>query len=160
MKPAAIILLVLCLACVAGTAFLYLTANMTVTDIRCTALAAEDQDAVFQELKHQLEAGIFTGILFETEGLGDVKDYQFYEYTFSLRNATFLKAEVIEIQVTPMKGDVLQLGDLSPHDLAACSEGTLSVTILSQKSMHNVREMIMTYYLGGLPFSERLTYSN
>ena len=54
MKPVAIILLVICLACVAGTAYLYLDANLTVTDIRCTAYAAEDQAATFQELKKQL----------------------------------------------------------------------------------------------------------
>ena len=160
MKPVAIILLVICLACVAGTAYLYLDANLTVTDIRCTAYAAEDQAATFQELKKQLLSETFVGVPFDTEDLGEAEDYQFYDYTVTLRNATFLKAEIIEIQITPMKGDVLQLSDLSPHDLAPRSQGSLSATILTPKSMHNVREMTLTYYLGGLPFSERLTYSD
>ena len=160
MKPVAIILLVICLACAAGTAYLYLDANLTVTDIRCTAYAAEDQLAVFQELKDQLSSDTFVGTPFDTEGLGNPEDYQFYEYTLSLRNATFLKAEIAEVQITPMNGDVLQLSALSAYDLNPRSEGTLTATILTPKSMHNVREMTLTYYLGGLPFSERLTYSN
>ena len=160
MKPAAIILLVLCLACLAGLGYLYMTANVTVECIRCTAYAAEDQEAVFQELKRQLLAQTFTGTPFDTEDLGEAADYQFYEYTLTLRNSTFLKAEVIEIQITPMKGDVLQISDLEAHDLSPRSRGTLTATVLTPKAMHNVREMTLTYYLGGLPFSERLTYSD
>ncbi len=160
MKTAGILLLVLCLACMAGTAYLYLTSNLTVTDIRCTACAAEDQAALFQELSRQISANAFTGTPFDTAELRDARDYQFLEYTLSVRNATFLKAELLEIQITPMKGDVLQIGDLSPHDLAPRSKGTLSAVILTPKSMHNIREITLTYYLGGLPFSERLTYSN
>ena len=160
MKTAGILLLVLCLACAAGTAYLYLTSNLTVTEIRCTACAAEDQAALFQELRRQISADTFAGTPFDTANLGDAGDYQFLEYTLFIRNATFLKAELLEVQITPMKGDVLQIGDLSPHDLAPRTGGTVAATILTSKSMHNIREITLTYYLGGLPFSERLTYSD
>ena len=159
MKPFAIILLVLCLAAVSATGYLYLTANITVEDISCVAYAAQDQRAVFQTLKDQLDTDTFTGTPFDVSGLGPAENYQFYEYTVQLRNDSFLKAEVVEIQVTPMNGDVLQVSDLDAHDLPARSSGAFTATILTAIDMHNVRELTLTYYLWGLPFSTRLTYS-
>lgn len=159
MRPVAILLMVLCLAALAGTGYLYLTANLEVTEVRCTAYDAQDQAVAFQALKDQLAAEAFTGTPFDTAALRDAGDYQFYEYALRLKNSTFLRAEVIEIQVTPMNGDVLQISDLEAHDLAPRSEGQFTATILTRKDMHNVRELTLTYYLWGLPFSSRVTYS-
>ena len=159
MKPLAIILLVLFLAALAGTGWLYFSANVTVEEISCVAYAAQDQPAVFQALKDQLASNAFTGTPFDVSDLGDPEDYQFFEYTLRLRNDTFLTAEVIEIQVTPMTGDVLQISDLDAHDLAPRSSGSFTAAILTTREMHNVRELTLTYYLWGLPFSVRTTYS-
>ena len=159
MKPVAIILLILFLAALAGTGWLYLSANITVEDISCTAYAAQDQPAVFQTLKDQLAVNAFTGTPFDVSGIGDPEDYQFYEYTLRVRNDSFLRAEVIEIQVTPMAGDVLQISDLDAHDLAPRSSGSFTAAILTAREMHNIRELTMTYYLCGLPFSSRVAYS-
>ena len=104
-------------------------------------------------------AGAFAGTPFSTGDIGEAEDCQFYEYTLRLRNDTFLPAEVIEIQVTPMNGDILQTADPEARDLAPRSVGEFSAVILTDIGMHNVRELTLTYYLWGLPFSTRLTYS-
>ena len=160
MKGFAIFLMVLCLAAMAGTGYLYLTSNIVVEDIVCTAYAAEDQSAAFQALKNQVGGKAFTGTPFNVSDIGAAENYQFYEYALRIRNDSFLKAEVIEIQITPMNGDVLQISDLKAHDLSPRSSGTFTATILTAKEMHNVREMTVTYYLWGLPFSTRVAYSS
>ena len=159
MKPLAILLLLLFLAVLAGTGYLYLTANIVVTAVDCTAWAAEDQPVVFQALKEDLAADAFTGTPFDISDIGAPEDYQFYEYTLQIQNDSFLKAEVIEIQVTPMAGDILQVSDLDAHDLAPRSSGSFTAAILTTRGMHNIRELTLTYYLWGLPFTTRVTYS-
>ena len=159
MKPAAILLMVLCLAALAGVGWLYFSADLTVEEVSCVAYAAQDQPAVFQALKDQLASGSFTGTPFDASGLSAPEDYQFLEYTLRLRNDTFLKAEVIEIQVTPMTGDILQLSDPDAHDLPARSGGAFTAAILTSREMHSIRELTLTYYLWGLPFSARVTYN-
>ena len=159
MKVFAVLLLVLCLAAAALTGYVYLTANIEVTGIRCTAHDGANQKDLFQDLKTRIASDSFTGTAFSVSSLGAAEDYVFYEYTLDLRNDSFLRAEVIEIQVTPMNGDVLQTGDSEPRDLAPRSRGSFSAVILTARDMHNVREMTITYYLWGLPFSTRVTYS-
>ena len=159
MRPVAIILLLIFLALAGLTGYLYFTANVVVADANCVAVDGADQAELFLGLKDQVEKGIFTGTPFETSDLGDPGEYQFLTYTIRLRNETFVKAEVAELQITPMNGDVLQMADETAHSIPARSEGSIQATILTKKDMHSVREIMITYYLWGLPFSTRITYS-
>ena len=159
MRPIAIILLVLCLAAAGFTGYLYFNTAVTVTGTECAAVDAVDQAALFEQLKAQTGAGTFTGTPFRTEDIGQAADYQFLTYTVKLRNTTFLKAETAELQVTPMNGDVLQTAEETPTDIPARGQGEIRATILTKKDMHSVRELIITYYLWGLPFSTKVTYS-
>ena len=81
----------------------------------------------------------------------------FYTYTVRITNRSFLPVEVIELQVTPISGDFLQIGDLEEHSLASGSSLDLSATILTGKQSHNVRELTVSYYIWGLPIFSRLT---
>ena len=159
MRPIAIILLIICLAMIGLTGYLYLTARVVITDINCAAADAADQPEVFEGLKAQTRAGTFTGIPYDTENLGAAEDYQFLTYTVELRNDTFLRAEVAEVQVTPMNGDVLQMEETTVRTIQPGTSGTAQATILTGKDMHSVRELTVTYYLWGLPFSATTTYS-
>ncbi|MBQ9251219.1 MAG: hypothetical protein IJ188_01110 [Clostridia bacterium] len=159
MRPVAIILLIICLGMIGFTGFLYFNANVVITDIDCIAVDAGDQAEYFQGLKDQIEAGTFVGTPFNTAEVGKAEEYQFYSYTVHVANDTFIKAEVAEVQVTPMNGDVLQLAEENARTIPARGKGTIQATILTKKEMHNVRELMVTYYLWGLPFSARVTYS-
>ena len=87
-----------------------------------------------------------------------VHQYQFYSYTVRLKNNTFLNAEAVELTVSPMNGDILQIGDTEMHTLRAQTSGDISAMILTAKGMHNVRELTVSWYFWGLPFSVRFPY--
>lgn len=159
MRWIAIGLLICFLAAVGLTGYLYLNANVRITGIDCVAADAADQPGVMEALKAQMTAGTFVGTPFETGEIGEPSGYQFYTYTVHLENGTFMKAEAVEVQVTPMNGDVLQMPENGMTVIPARTAGSAQATILTDREMHNVREILVTYYLWGMPFSIRTTYN-
>jgi len=159
MRPIAIILAVIAVCLTALTGYLYLITNMEVVGVGCVATDPVNDTETFESLKAQVTTGTFTGTPFHTDEIGDAGGYQYYTYTVRLKNRTFIDAQAVELQVTPMSDDVLQLPDESEHTLRSQATGDLSATILTTREAHNIRELTVTYYLWGLPFSTRLTYS-
>ena len=157
MKAFAALLIVLVLVAVGGLGYLYLTANIEVSATRCIATDGVTQAELLEQLKDSVEAGTFVGTRFSEGAIGPADQYQFLTYTVSLKNNAFLTAEVIELRLTPMSGDVLLLTDSAEHSLAGGQETDLAVTLLTERNMHSVREGTVTYYLWGIPFSTRLT---
>jgi len=157
MKAAAIIVVVLCLAGVFGLGYLYLNANVTITFQECIATDAVPQAEYFETLRRQIAEKAFVGTLFASSFPESPETCQFYTFTLRVQNRSFLPVDVIEMQITPMGEDVLQIGDTERRSLASGRSLDLSATILTSKQMHNVREVTVTYYIWGLPFSYRLT---
>ncbi len=157
MKATAIILIVLVLAGVCGIGYLYLNATLTVTEDSCIATDAMTQEAFFSQLKEQVSGGSFVGTLYGGKELDNADQYQFLTYTLTLDNRTFLNAETVEIQITPMQGDVLQLGETQEHTAPAGRKSSVSATILTSRTAHSVREVTVTWYCWGIPFSTKLT---
>ena len=157
MKAFAIFLIVLVLAAVIGVGWLYMNARMDIRFDSCIANDGYTQAEVFNSVKARLKNDTFIGTRFTNEELETADQYQFLTYTIHVNNHSFLKAEVIEIRITPMQGDVLQLGDETPHDLPSGRQTDLSATILTNRNMHSVREATVTWYFWGLPFTETLT---
>ena len=158
MKPIAILLILLCIAALAGVGYLYVTSNVVIEGYGCIAYETSQRPDIFDALKTGAVSDSFTKTLFIETEIGDPSDYQFFEYTLRLRNNSFLKAEVIEIQVTPMSGDVAQLSASEEKHLSPRSSGDFSTAILTSREMHNIRELTVSYYLWGIPFSTRVTY--
>jgi len=157
MKVVAVFLVILLIAALAGVGFLYFNSNLEVTFASVAATDPVTQLDAFNRLKSSLEDETFIGTLYDTAPLSSPENYQFYTWTLHLENKSFLKADVIEVQITPMAGDVLRYGDSGENTLNARSTGNISVTMLTSRSMHSVREAIVTWYAWGLPFSTRLT---
>ena len=157
MKTAAILMLVVCLAALGGVGYLYLTASVTVEPVEVIATDAVTQVETWTQLKSGLADASFVGTLFSREPLTDPESEGFYTYTVRVTNRSFLPVELLELQVTPISGDYLQIGDLTAHDLSAGRSMDLSATILTGKQSHNVRELTVSYYIWGLPFFARLT---
>ena len=157
MKAFAIFLIVLVLAAVIGVGWLYMNARMDIRFDSCIANDGYTQAEVFNSVKARLKNDTFIGTRFTNEELETADQYQFLTYTIHVNNHSFLKAEVIEIRITPMQGDVLQLGDEAPHDLPSGRQADLSATILTNRNMHSVREATVTWYFWGLPFTEKMT---
>ncbi len=157
MKAAAIILIVLVLAAVGALGFLYLKAELTVRSVSCIATDTVTQPEYFDQLKEQLASSTFVGTRFSSAEPGTADQYQFLTYTVRVSNRAFLTADILELRITPMEGDVLQIGDLDRHTLASGKDMELSATILTAREMHSIREATVTYYFWGIPLSTKLT---
>ena len=157
MKPLAIILVLLVLAAIIGVGWVYFTGNIEISFSEVIATDPLTQPDYFNALNLSLESGTFTGTRYDPASLKDPDNYLFYTWNVHLENKSFLAADTVEIQVTPMTGDVLMIGDTSEHGLPAHSGTELSATVLTTRSMHSVREAVVTWYVWGLPFSSRLT---
>ena len=160
MKYAAIFMVLVLIASLVGVGYLYLTANVTVQAVGVTAVEASTQPALFEELARQVENRQVLGTAFSSVPLGSVENYQFYTYTVRLRNNSFVTADMVEVQVTPMEGDELQIGDDTARALPARSTGDITATILTDVNMHSVRELNITYYMWGVPFSLKTAYGH
>lgn len=158
MKYVAIITVIMLIACLIGVGYLYLTANVTVEALGVVAVEASTQPQLFADLAQQVEGGHVLGTAYTSAPLGDIGNYQFYTYTIRLKNNCFVTADMVEVQVTPMAGDVLQLADQTARALSARSTGDLGATILTDVNMHAVRELNISYYMWGVPFTIRTTY--
>ena len=157
MKAAAIIVLVLCLAAVCGLGYLYLNARVEVSFDSCIVTDPVNQLEYFSRMQDDLSQNTFVGVRFLQEIPQAPEKFVYYTYTVHIRNDSMLPVEIMEMQVTPMSGDVLQIGDPDRYDLAAGKEADLSATILSPRDSHNIRELVFSYYIWGLPFFVRLT---
>ncbi len=157
MKYVAIFLVIVTLVCGAGVGWLYMNTNVTVDAIGVVAVEASTQEEYFDTLRNQLETGTVEGTQFSQSTLGTSEQYQFYTYTVRLKNSCYITADMIEVQITPMDGDVMQIGSETTFALPAQSTGDIQATILTDAGMHSVREITITYYMWGLPFSIKTT---
>lgn len=157
MKYLAIVSVLLLVACIAGVGWLYMNATVTVTPVDTMAAEAASQGGTFREICAQIRENRLIGTAFTGEVPGNIDDYQFCQYSIRLNNRTAIPMEGIEVSVTPMEGDVAQVGDLAYKTLAAGGEGDVSALILTRQEMHTVREAVVTWYMWGLPFSQKVT---
>ena len=157
MKPLAIILIILVLAAFCAVGYLYFTAHLDVSFVSCIATDAVSQADYFNDLTAKLDASTFIGTRFSTGNLENAEHYQFLTYTVRLDNHAFLGADVIELHITPMQGDVLQVGDQVLHSLKSGQQMDLSAMILTSREMHSIREATVSYYFWGIPFTTKLT---
>ena len=141
MKRFAIVSVVLLLIALLGVGAMYMTSNVTVIAQGVTALEAYRNYDLFTDLSAQVRAGAVVGTSFVAP----------------LENNTTLPSEMIEVQITPMSGDILQIGSDQVLTLPAHTIGDVTATILTSKDMHAIREANITYYIWGIPFTIRTT---
>lgn len=159
MKIIAILMVIVLVAAIGGVGYLYMTANVAVTAVGMTATEASVQQATFDKLKTDVEQNSLVGTLFQSGvHLGQAEEYQFYTYTVRLRNGCMLPCDMVELQVTPREGDVLQMGSEQAKALGAGATGDISATVLTSVNSTAVRELIITYYVWGIPFTVKTTY--
>lgn len=137
--------------------YFFFTAKVTVAGCDINGSPADRQANLFEQMKSYVALDAFPGTMFTQEPIGGAADYAFITYTLQLSNQCMVPVDMIEIQVIPETGDVLQIGDFSVHSLAAKTSGSVSATILTAKDSHSVREVLITYYVWGVSFSIRYT---
>ena len=166
MKTAAILLLILALL-IGGAAiwgFSNTRLDMKVEDVQ--VLDASQQMAEFERLSSLLTHNAVRGLVYGGEFTGNAADYVILQYTIRVRNRGLVKAEMLEAQVVPVKGDVLCYsqqeamgGDVNASIEAAPGQELLfRCYLLTRKNLHAVRELHVSYYIWGNPFIIKLMY--
>jgi hypothetical protein len=158
MKYFAIITVLILIATLVGVGYLYMNANVFVEAVGVIATDAVSQYELYEDLRDQLRLGAVAGTPYiaATE-LSGPENYQFLTYTIRLRNNTSVPADMVELQVTPMAGDVLQIGSFEDVKLPAGRSVDATATILTDVNMHPIREVTITYYIWGVPFTMKTT---
>ena len=137
--------------------YFFFTAKVTVADCDIAGHAAITQSELFQQVRQYLSLGAFPGVIFSDVSIGDAADYAFITYTLELSNQCLVPIDMIEVQIIPQDGDVLQLGEYKVHSLGPKTSGSVTATILTRKDSHSVREVLITYYVWGVSFSIKTT---
>ena len=158
MKVFAIISVLVLLLTLVGVGSLYMTANIYVDACGVVTVEASAQQEQFDALATQLRTGAVIGTPFTSATeLSDSKNYQFCAYTIRLKNDCRIPAEMVEVQISPMAGDVMQIGTTHLADVPAGGTADVTAAILTDASMHTIREVTITYYMWGVPFSLKTT---
>ena len=158
MKYFAILTVLILIVTLVGVGYMYMTANIFVEAVGVVAVEAASQPVHIAELRQQLRLGAVTGTPYvAAQELSGAEDYQFLTYTVRRKNDTSVPADMIELQVTPMAGDILQIGSYHDVKLPAGQSVDATATILTEKNMHAIREVTITYYIWGVPFTMKTT---
>lgn len=158
MKYFAILTVLVLIVTLVGVGYMYMTSNIFVDAVDVFATDASSQPVLFEELRRQVRLGAVVGTPYvEAQELSGPENYQFYTYTVRLRNDCAVPADMVELQVTPMAGDILQIGSSADLKLPAGQTVDATATILTDVNMHAIREVTVTYYIWGVPFSLKTT---
>lgn len=164
MKYFAILSALILLLTLVGVGYLYMTTGIFVEASGVVTVQASTEPALFASLRDQVRLGAVVGTTFtgQTE-LRDAQDYQFCIYTVRLRNNCRVQAESVEVQVSPMTGDVLQFTGndyVSVPTLVSVPVGgtnEASAVVLTTAGNHSIREVTVTFYMWGIPFTLKTT---
>ena len=158
MKYFATISVLILIVALVAVGYLYMSSNLFVEAVGVTAMDAPSQITLFEELREQVRLGAVLGTPYVTaRELSGAENYQFLTYTVRLRNDTAVPADMVELQVTPMAGDILQIGSYTDVKLPAKQTVDATATILTEKDMHPIREVTISYYIWGVPFTMKTT---
>ena len=158
MKYFAILTVLLLIVTLVGVGYLYMTANVVVEATGVSAVPTASQPELFDSLATQMRLGAVIGTPFiAAQELSAPENYQFYTYTVRLKNNSTVPADMVELQITPMSGDILQIGSSADVKLPAGQTVDATATILTTKHMHSIREVNITYYIWGAPFTMKTT---
>jgi hypothetical protein len=151
-------MVVLLVLAIAGVGYLYTNAKVAVETVGAKAYEAQSQQPTFDDLKRRLANNTVLGTVFKNEQLGESSEYAFFTYTVRMRNDSLIAADMVEVQIVPNDKDVLQMGNTNVRSLSPRSKGDFSATVLTRRDSGSGREIVITYYIWGKPFTIRKTY--
>lgn len=133
--------------------YCYMGAHMRVEMAVASAIPAADAAEAFADLRVQVNEGSFYGETYREADLSDADGYEFLTITVRMANPGLFPMEWIRLQVRPDVADVLQMANDRTPSLASGSRGDFSTTLLKLAGGDTRREVTVTYYVLGHPFS-------
>lgn len=162
MKKAAIIACVLALLCAGLLAYGLVNTRLQVVPAGVQAIPAQESLAEFERLRRAVENKSLIGTAYTAMVPGEASDYRLVVYTLQVENKGLIPAEMVELQVSPQDGDIAcyALPDSLP-DITVPPRGQATlrcVLLTSNQRDQNLRELHVTYYIWGNPFTVKITY--
>ena len=159
MKKAAILLflLLLCASAAVGWGLLHTSLQVIGKGVQVTPAWQRAEE--FETLRKAVREQSLLGTTLRSGELGDSGEYEFYIYTLRLRNPGLVRAEMVEMQISPLDCDVLFYGDTEELQIAPFETRDIRCVLLTQGSAHPVRDLHVTYYLWGHPYEVKYTYA-
>lgn len=121
---------------------------------------AADLQGDFEALRTAVSQGSFQGTVFKSGELGDARNYTQRVYLLRIKNPGLVRAEMVELQIAPIAQDVLFYGDTNEIDIAPGETRDVWCVLLTEGETHDVRDIVITYYLWGHAHEVRFTYDN
>lgn len=164
MKYAAIFFVILTLAAAGVACYAWMNTALVVTDCTVTPLSGEEKVREFSRCREMLDNRAVIGTPFTEYTVSDIDDYALYTVRVSLKNNGLLPAEMVELQVAPVEGDVLTYGQSAlasntTYDIVnPGEEREVWLVLLTDARAHTVRDLHITYYIWGHPFDVKYTH--
>ncbi len=121
---------------------------------------AADLQGDFEALRTAVSQGSFQGTVFKSGELGDARNYTQRVYLLRIKNPGLVRAEMVELQIAPIAQDVLFYGETGEIDIAPGETRDVWCVLLTEGETHDVRDIVITYYLWGHAHEVRFTYDN
>lgn len=128
-------------------------------------LAAAEHKAEFERLQKAVRNRSLIGTAFTQDIEGSADDYNLVIYTVTLSNRGLLPAQMAELVISPSDQDILCYTDGSGQgeipDIEVPTGGSASIrgVLLTRASSRQttVRDLYISYYIWGNPFTIRIT---
>ncbi|MBQ9264754.1 MAG: hypothetical protein IJ189_11200 [Clostridia bacterium] len=160
MKKIAIILLILLLLCAGVVGYGLFHTNLQVIAKGVQMVPASERPTEFAALQEAVRNQSLLGTQLRSGELSGSENYSYYMYTLRLKNAGLVNAEMVEVQIAPIDGDVLFYGETTEVQIKPGETKDVWCVLLTQGNPHPVRDIYVTYYLWGHPQEVKYTYDN
>ncbi len=160
MKRAAIALMILLLIFAGIVGWALLHTNLKVIGKSLQSIPASEREEEFAALREAVRQQSLIGTQVKSGELGDASDYSYYVYTLRLKNDGLADAEMLEVQIAPLDGDILFYGEKEEIILRAGDTRDVWCVLLTTGNPHPVRDIYVTYYLWGHPQEVKYTYDS
>jgi len=156
LKTVAIIFVAMVVVMALMLLYLFMSAEVTVEVTGSKTISAATVSS-FNTLKDTVDEETFIGTIYNKPAQWrDAGEYAYVTYTIKVNNGCLVPIEMIEVQVVPQPDDVVQLGNMQDYSLAAKTSGEVSATVLTHSVRSNARELIVSYYVWGISFQQRI----
>lgn len=158
MKYVAIILMIITLAAGGVAVYALLNTSMAVEGQGFQAISASERANEFLTLQSVMDRNALQGVVYRSAALDDPDAYSYYIYTLRLHNKCLVPAEMVELQVSPAQTDVLMYGESGEIIIPANGTRDVWCAVVTQGAPVAARDITITYYLCGNPYSVRFTH--
>lgn len=156
LKTIAIIFVAILVVMALLLGYLFLSAEVTIDVIGSQSMVASTVPS-FNALKDSIDEKTFIGTVYNVPATWlDSSEYAYITYQVSVNNGCLVPIEMIEVQVVPQPTDVVQLGNMQEYSLAPKTSGEVSASVLSHSIRASARELIVSYYVWGVSFQQRI----